>query len=166
MIEFQITQSRMCTDFSGQTTATIQIRLVVTASSAEGEGGARPFRQALACRRPAGPRSRRGPGVQPFTPDPAGPSGHDPLASGTINWPMINHAEGPAGSGRVAGWTLGGGSARCAPPAPGSNHGKISTCVTVSRASRPARSRSGAGASAGRSKRRRVRAVSARLEVA
>jgi hypothetical protein len=34
----------------------------------------------------------------------------------------------------------------------------------MSRASRPARSRSGAGASAGRSKRRRVRAVSARLE--
>jgi hypothetical protein len=40
----------------------------------------------------------------------------------------------------------------------------ICWAILVSRASRPARSRSGAGASADRSKRRRVRAVAARLE--
>jgi hypothetical protein len=30
------------------------------------------------------PRSRRGPGVKPFTPDPAGSSVPDPLATGMI----------------------------------------------------------------------------------
>jgi hypothetical protein len=50
------------------------------------------------------------------------------------------------------------------PPSPGRNHYHVHNQTFVSRASRPARSRSEAGASAGRMQRRRVRVVSARLE--
>jgi hypothetical protein len=59
----------------------------------------------------------------------------------------------------------GGGRLRTiAAPSPGRNHYHVHNLALVSRASRPVRSRSGAGASAGRSKRRHVRAGSARLE--
>jgi hypothetical protein len=52
-----------------------------------------------------------------------------------------------------------------APSSPGRNHANIHDLDSVSRAGRPARSRSEEGASAGRTQRRRVRAVSARLDV-
>jgi hypothetical protein len=113
---------------------------------------------------PAGdsrPRSRRGPGVQPFTPDPAGPSEPTRLVTG---WPLPTDgpAEGPAGSGRAAGWTLGGDSAQCSPPSPGRNHG---TTITPCRAPAARRARGAERERThSRSKRRRVRAVSARLE--
>jgi hypothetical protein len=116
---------------------------------------------------PAGdsrPRSRRGPGVKPFTRDPSGPTERDPLATVTITAQKSCRSEGPDGSGRAAGLTLGGGSAQCAPPSPGRNHYHVHNQALVSRASRPPRSRSGAVASASRMQRRRVRAVSARLE--
>ena len=69
---------------------------------------------------------------------------------------------GPAGSGRVAGLRLGGRLRKVR--ASLSHLARSGFSFPVSRASRPARSPSGAVASAGRSKRRRVRAVSARLE--
>jgi hypothetical protein len=53
-------------------------------SRTEGEGGACHLRQALGLPATARPRSRRGPGVKPFTPDPFGPSGRDPRAMVTI----------------------------------------------------------------------------------
>jgi hypothetical protein len=49
---------------------------------------------------PAGdsrPRSRRGPRVKPFTPDPSGASGRDPLATVTIT---TEHSM-PGGAGRI-----------------------------------------------------------------
>jgi hypothetical protein len=56
----------------------------------------------------------------------------------------------------------GGGSAQCAPPSRGRDHNRF-TIGTSCRAPAARRAR-GAGASAGRMQRRRVRAVSARLE--
>ena len=114
---------------------------------------------------PAGdsrPRSRRGPRVKPSTPDPASPSGRDPLASAILT-AQQQSGGGVGGSGRAAGLTLGGGSAQSAPPSPGRNHCTLTTRPTVSRASRPARAeRSGSAHS--RMQRRRVRALGARLE--
>ena len=91
------------------------------------------------------PRSCRGPGVKPFTFDPSGPSGRDPCATVTITGQPSIPPEGPDGSGRVAGVMLGGGSAQCAPPSPGRNHCDVHDRATLSRASRPARSRSEPG---------------------
>jgi hypothetical protein len=85
--------------------------------------------------------SRRGPGVKSFTPDPSGPSGHDPLATAMI----IAYAR-PAGRtdrDALAGLRLGGGSAQSAPPSPGPSHG---TTTTPCRAPAARRAR-GAGAS-------------------
>jgi hypothetical protein len=73
-------------------------------------------------------------------------------------------AEGLAGSGRAAGWTLGGRLRTMRASLSRTQSLPRPHRVLVSRASRPARSRSGAGASAGRMQRRRVRAVSARLD--
>ena len=64
----------------------------------------------------------------------------------------------------VAGWTLGGRLRIMRASLFRTQPRQQYIRATVSRASRPARSRSGAGASAGRMQRRRVRAVSARLE--
>ena len=101
------------------------------------------------------------PGVKPLTPDPSGPSRRDPLATVTIT--AQHSSRGGAGrigtrSGLDAGGRLRTMRASLSRTPPQHSHDP------VSRASRPARSRSGAGASAGRSKLRRVRAVSARLE--
>jgi len=113
---------------------------------------------------PAGdsrPRSHRGPRVKPFTPDPIGPS-LKVSSCHRNDHPERSTSEGPMGSGRAAGLTLGGRlrTIRASLSRTRLRHRHN----PLSRASRPARSRSGAGASAGRSKRRRVRAVSARLE--
>ena len=53
-------------------------------------------------------RGRRGPGVKPFTADSSGPFGRDPLATVTITANNNHPPEGPDGSGRAAGLTLGG----------------------------------------------------------
>jgi hypothetical protein len=130
----------------------------------EGEGGACHLRQAPGLPAIAGPGVVGAPGssrllaIRPAPPDvtrlPPRPS-----------QPDDGCAEGSDGSGRVAGLRLGGrlrtmraSLSRAQPrlPHPWPD--------TVSRASRPVRSRSGAGPSAGRMQRRRVRAVSARLE--
>jgi hypothetical protein len=60
------------------------------------------------------------PRVKPFYSRFAGPSGREPLATVTITT-EDRCAEGPDEPGREAGWTLGGGSAQCAPPSPGRN---------------------------------------------
>jgi hypothetical protein len=51
---------------------------------AKGEGGACYLRQAPGLPAIAGSRSRRGPRVKPFTPDTAGPSQPNPLATAMI----------------------------------------------------------------------------------
>jgi hypothetical protein len=90
------------------------------------------------------PRSCRGPGIKPFTPDPSGPSERNPLTTATITAHRLMRG-GPDGSGRVAGWTLGGGSAQCAPPSLGRNPYHVHNRALMSRASRPARSRNVSG---------------------
>ena len=93
---------------------------------------------------------------------------HRPLRTHAACTAMISaqrSTRGGAGAIRTRSGLDAGGRLRTirAPPCPGRNHDNLHS-ATVSRASRPARSRSGARASAGWSKRRRVRAVSARLE--
>jgi hypothetical protein len=105
---------------------------------------------------PAGdsrPRSRRGPRVKPFTPDPSGPSDLTHLPQ---RRPPLNDqcAEGPDGSGRAADLTLGGGSAQYAPPSPRPNHcTTITPCraPTARRARGAERERALAGCSGGAS---------------
>jgi hypothetical protein len=64
----------------------------------EGEGGACHLRQASpGLPAIARPRSRRAPGVQPFTPEPFGPSGRDSLATGTITAQRLMRG----GAGRI-----------------------------------------------------------------
>jgi hypothetical protein len=125
-----------------------------------GRGWRRHLRQASGLPAIAGRGVVGAPGVQPFTPDPVGPSEPSRLVTGWL-LPTDGPAEGPAGSGRAAGWTLGGDSAQCSPPSPGRNHG---TTITPCRApaARRAREAERERALAG-CKRRRVRAVSARL---
>jgi hypothetical protein len=116
----------------------------------EGEEGAAIFGRLLACpQQPAGgvvgdPGSSR---LLPIPPDP--PDATDrPTVKNRHNDQRV---EGPAGSGRGAGLTLGGDSAQSAPSSPGRNHNRCHRRSAVSRASHPARSRSGARASADRS---------------
>jgi hypothetical protein len=57
----------------------LKIAIAVRQIIMEGEGGAcHPAVRPLAAG-DSRPRSRRGPGVKPFTPDPSGPSTSDPL---------------------------------------------------------------------------------------
>ena len=130
----------------------------------EGEGGACPLRQASSGLPATPAEESQGPRVKPFTPDPTGPSERELLATVMIRSERSTN-RGAGGIGTRSGLDAGGATPHNPRlPLPDA----ITTTSTarryVSRASRPARSRSGAGASAGRSKRRRVRTVSARLE--
>ena len=94
---------------------------------------------------PAGgsrPRRRRGPGVQPFTPDPSGPLPTGPTCHRDDHNLMIHAQRGRTDRDAQRAGRWGDGSAQCAPPCPGRNHDNIHIRAILSRASRPARSRS------------------------
>jgi len=132
--------------------------------SVEGEGGARHVWQAAGLPAIAGRGDVGAPGSSRLLPIPPAPPD---VTTRHRKRSMLNAkpAQGPGGSGRAAGWTLGGRlrtiRASLSRTQPGqdpkwANH--------VARQPPGALAEPEAGASAGRSKRRRVRAVSARLE--
>ena len=116
---------------------------------------------------PAGdcrPRSRRGPGVKSFTPDPSGPSGRDPLVTVTIT-AQLSIRGGAGRIGTRSGLDAGGAT-------PHNPRLPLSDATTVRlRPGQPCRApaaRRARGAERERAhsrmQRRRVRAVSARLD--
>ena len=111
------------------------------------------------------PRSRRGPGVKPFTPDSPGPSGRDRLATVTITTQTMDARRGRADRDALAGLTLGGRlrtirtSPSRAQPLQRPQPGQPCRAPAARRARGAKRERAHS-----RMQRRRVRALAARLE--
>ena len=130
----------------------------------EGEEGAAIFGRLLACRQQPAGGVVGDPGSSRLLPIPPAPP--DATDRPTVKKPpQRSTRRGADGLGTRSGLDVG----RATPHNPRHPHLGATTTEphrrsAVSRASRPARSRSEAGASADRSKRRRVRAVSARLD--